>query len=132
MFAGLTSREEDPGEFSLSKEEIELFKNLGMHAVYLHICGELKQVLVDDYFPFDDSPEGDGWAFSKTNTDCEFWVPVIEKAVAKSLGSYEMMEGGKPYQAFNWLTGFPSHCLFHKSVTKQELWDYLIDAVKEK
>jgi hypothetical protein len=42
MFVGLTTKEEDPAEFSLSKEEIEMFKNLGMHAVYLYICGELK------------------------------------------------------------------------------------------
>jgi hypothetical protein len=89
--------------------------------------------MVDDMFPFDDSPEGDGWAFASVSSDSEYWVLVLEKAIAKCFGSYEIIEGGKPFQAFGWLTGFPSHCLFHADVTDEnDLWDQIIEAVKRK
>ena len=55
-------------------------------------------------------------------TDWEIWVNIIEKAYAKILGSYEAIEGGKAYQAFFLLTGFPSDCLYHSDYKVDDLW----------
>ena len=38
------------------------------------------------------------------------------------------MEGGKPYQAFYTLTGFPSDCVMHKGVDEDSLWERIREA----
>ena len=48
--------------------------------------------MVDDQFPYDESPEGDGWAFAKVSSDKEYWVLVLEKALAKAFGSYDLTD----------------------------------------
>jgi len=53
--------------------------------VRLWIDGELREVTVDDQFPYD--PYLENWAFSR-NTNFEIWVLVLEKAWAKVFGSY--------------------------------------------
>ena len=83
----------------------------GCYAVSLYVNGEEQTVVVDDQFPFDDRPEKDCWAMGHVSRDWEIWVNIIEKAFAKVLGSYEAIEGGKAYQAFMLLTGFPSDCI---------------------
>jgi hypothetical protein len=40
----------------------------------------------------------------------------MEKAYAKAFGSYEVTEGGKPYQAFGNLTGFPCDVVYHNEM----------------
>ena len=90
--------------------------------------GEAKVVVVDDLFPFDDTPEKDEWALGHVNKDWEIWVNIIEKAYAKVLGSYEAIEGGKPYQAFLFLTGFPSDVLTHRDYSVDDLWTLIKDA----
>ena len=59
----------------------------GCYAVQLYLNGELKIVVVDDYFPYDTFKEE--WAMSKPSEDSnEIWVLIIEKAWAKVFGSY--------------------------------------------
>lgn len=82
-------------------------------------------MVVDDYFPFDERPEKDKWAMASTGNDWEIWVNLLEKAYAKVLGSYEAVEGGKAYQAFFVLTGFPSDCLTHNEYEVNDLWDLI-------
>lgn len=97
----------------------------GCYALRLFVNGEPQVVVVDDYFPFDDTPEKDEWALGHVNKDWEIWVNLIEKAYAKVLGSYEAIEGGKPYQAFLFLTGFPSDVLTHRDYSVDDLWTLL-------
>ena len=59
--------------------------------------GEPKTIAIDDMFPFDDRPEKDVWAMGHVMKDWEIWVNILEKALAKVLGSYEAVEGGKAY-----------------------------------
>ncbi len=85
----------------------------GCYAISMYLNGENQVVTVDDKFLFDERPEKDVWAFAHVSKDWEIWVNLIEKAYAKVLGSYEAVEGGKPYQAFLFLTGFPSDSIMH-------------------
>lgn len=45
-------------------------------------------------------------------------------------GSYEVTEGGKPYQAFGNLTGFPSDVIYHNEMDHDVQWKVLLDAAK--
>ena len=100
----------------------------GAYAVRLYVNGEPQDVVVDDSFPYDETPEVDTYAFSRQSVDREIWVQVLEKAYAKVYGSYEAIEGGKPYQAFNTLTGFPSDCIVHKGIDEDSLWERIREA----
>ena len=100
----------------------------GAYAVRLYANGEPQDVVVDDSFPYDETPEVDTYAFARQTADREIWVQVLEKAYAKVYGSYEAIEGGKPYQAFYTLTGFPSDCLLHKGVDEDSLWERIREA----
>lgn len=55
---------------------------------------------------------------------------MLEKALAKVIGSYEAIEGGKPYQAFFFLTGFPSDVIYHDSIESGDLWENIIQGAK--
>lgn len=52
----------------------------------LYINGEPNTVVVDDYFPF--CERKNDWAFSRSSTEKEIWVLLLEKAWAKIHGSY--------------------------------------------
>ena len=70
----------------------------GIYTVKLFVNGEEHLISVDDYFPFEETPEADRWAFSRVNRrEHEIWPLILEKAQAKIYGSYERFEGGKPY-----------------------------------
>ena len=94
----------------------------GAYAVKLFVNGEPMDIVVDDHFPFDTRPEKDCWFFSRDTSENEIWVQILEKAYAKVFGSYEVIEGGKAYQAFANLTGFPSDILYHDEIEADSLW----------
>ena len=93
----------------------------GAYAVRFYINGEPTDVVIDDHFPCFEDPEKDCWAFSRGTSEVEIWVLLLEKAYAKVYGSFERIEGGKPYQAFNTLTGFPSDIIFHQTLEGLDL-----------
>ena len=94
----------------------------GAYAVRLYVNGEPNDIVVDDYFQYDTRPEKDNWLFSRDTTENEIWVQILEKAYAKVFGSYEIIEGGQPYQALCNLTGFPSEVLFHEALEDDDMW----------
>lgn len=102
----------------------------GCYAIRLFVNGEPRTVAIDDMFPFDDRPEKDVWAMGHVTKDWEIWVNICEKALAKVLGSYEAVEGGKAYQAFSYLTGFPSDYLLHSDYSLDELWTLIFEAAQ--
>jgi hypothetical protein len=119
--AAIGALAEEPNRF----DKIFLTKKsnfAGCYAVKLFVNGEPQVVVVDDFFPFDERPEKDNWAFGSVKKEWSIYVNVLEKAIAKTVGSYEAIEGGKAYQAFSYLTGFPSDCLFHSELSTEELW----------
>jgi hypothetical protein len=52
----------------------------------MEINGEIKTVVVDDRFPYNE--QRGKWAFSRPSSTREIWVLVLEKAWAKIFGSY--------------------------------------------
>ena len=58
-------------------------------------------------------------------------MQILEKAYAKVFGSYEVIEGGKPYQALLNLTGFPSDILYHDEIAQDALWKLIQKAARK-
>jgi len=76
-------------EFPQRIENIFLTKEVneaGCYALQLYVNGELRIVVVDDYFPY--CPHKSDWAFSRSDSQKEIWVMLLEKAWAKIFGSY--------------------------------------------
>ena len=80
------------------------------------ICGEWKEVVVDDFFPTDKIGEP---AFSKAQGN-ELWVMLLEKAWAKINGTYEGTIEGSPFEAFNFLEPCVSQYLDHNFI--EDVW----------
>ncbi|KRX04560.1 hypothetical protein PPERSA_04375 [Pseudocohnilembus persalinus] len=102
------------------------YNEFGIYAIWLHVNGEWKQIIIDDYIPcYNGQP-----IFSK-NTGNEIWVMLIEKAYAKAYGSYEIIDqGGNPAYALKELTGAPCFNFDkNKQLTgqqqEQEFWNFV-------
>lgn len=63
---------------------------MGAFAVRLCLGGKWKTVVVDDLVPC----IGDVPVYGRCRDGSELWVALIEKACAKSAGSYRALEGG--------------------------------------
>ena len=89
----------------------------GIYAVKVWKNGELKEVVIDDYFPCQyDEP-----CFSKANGN-ELWVLILEKVWAKLHGSYERIEAGHSHNVMTDLTGAPSFDLDMEETGEDVLW----------
>ena len=90
----------------------------GCYAVQFYINGEMRTVVVDDYFPFDAG--ADRWAFSQSSKTSdrhnEIWVLILEKAWAKIFGNYQRIEAGSSGEAMYPLTGCPQFSYMHDNV----------------
>ncbi|CAI5442119.1 unnamed protein product [Caenorhabditis angaria] len=73
----------------------------GVYRVKLCIEGEWKIIIVDDYLP---CYEGNEMAMAVGRRN-QLWVPLIEKAAAKAVGSYAMLHGALVTQGLSMLTG---------------------------
>lgn len=83
------------------------YNSAGAYAVRLCIDGLWTTTIVDDTFPAFIKP---GYVpqlmFSKSERQ-QLWVPLIEKAFAKLMGSYANIESGRLVEALGVLTGAP-------------------------
>lgn len=92
---------------------VSQFYNInGYYQVRLCRRGEWVVVNIDDYLPCDKNDEL-VFAFGKKR---QFWVPLMEKALAKLYGSYEAIARGACADGLQTLTGEPSEVLDRKSV----------------
>jgi calpain-15 len=99
----------------------------GCYAMRFYVNGEVETVVVDDLFPY--NPVTKNWAFSRSSTDHEIWVLLLEKAWAKMFGSYQRIEGGTTGEALPALTGAPAIVLTHEEIeNKESIWNQMYDA----
>lgn len=90
------------------------------------VDGQLRTIVVDDYFPFTTTKYGkEIFAFAKNKPEQnELWVQLLEKAWAKLCGSYEQTEMGRTSEFFQNFDGSPCDILWTD--------DYMSEQGKEK
>jgi calpain-15 len=104
----------------------DITNDYGLYAVSLVKNGEVKEVVIDDYFPcLDGSP-----CFSKANGN-ELWVLILEKCWAKLHGSYERIEAGHAHNVMTDLTGAPSIDLDIEQEGPEAIWDKLLQGERK-
>lgn len=85
-------------------------------------------VTIDDYLPFAKGYEESDLVYQRISEDNAVWAPLLEKAFAKYLGSYESLIGGFEYFAFQTISGTPTEELWLDELTQDELWEILVAA----
>ena len=98
----------------------------GIYAIQMQKNGELKEVVVDEFFPCDEL----GPCFSKANGN-ELWVLILEKCWAKLHGSYERIEAGFSHNVMTDLTGAPAFDLDMEEEGVDEMWEKLVKGEKK-
>ncbi|CAI5439239.1 unnamed protein product [Caenorhabditis angaria] len=98
----------------------------GVYRVKVCVEGEWKVIIVDDFFPCCNGKMT--MAVGRRN---QLWVPLIEKALAKALGSYSMLCGASVIRGLSLLTGAP--CILYytpkdDSIEVETFWAELISA----
>ena len=98
------------------------FNFAGKYRVKLHINGQLRTYILDDFFAT--NAKTGRWQFSYSK-EGEIWVQLLEKAWAKANGTYAKTIGGFTGEALTALTGGPSTRYEHSDVTVDELWGHV-------
>jgi calpain-15 len=75
----------------------------------MYIKGEMKEVILDDFIPCISKEKGP--AFTSANGP-ELWVLLLEKAWAKTYGSYDNIEAGLTREPLHDLTGAPTKTIW--------------------
>jgi hypothetical protein len=82
----------------------------GIYGVIFNIGGEPKPVILDDFFMHNDRKDSCFLQFKNG----KIWATLMEKAWAKTVGSYERIVGGLCVDAFGTFTGLPSRSFYHR------------------
>ena len=81
-------------------------------------------IAIDDYLPFIAS--NDIYTlYGQRGDDSSIWGPLLEKAIAKFVGSYDLISGGFETEAFSFLLGAPSKFYYLPDLTGEEIWDIM-------
>ena len=82
----------------------------GVYAFTMYNLGMPITVTIDDYLPYSKTIkfwEETSLKYSQVSQDNAVWFPLMEKAAAKYLGSYEAINGGLEESAFSMFLGAP-------------------------
>ena len=80
-------------------------QNIGAYRVTLSSDGWWRAMILDDFLPV----VGSTPAFARNREDpAQLWASLLEKAFAKTAGSYDGLVGGDPLEALETLTGAPT------------------------
>ena len=103
----------------------------GYYEICLFIDGQWQIVIIDDYIPFfniNGDLEYIGCS-PAPNVNCCYFM-LLEKALAKIKGSYVDTMGGYSGDIFQLLTGFSYKNIFHKEKTKEEIFDFINEKMR--
>uniref|UniRef100_A0A2K6WE65 Calpain catalytic domain-containing protein n=1 Tax=Onchocerca volvulus TaxID=6282 RepID=A0A2K6WE65_ONCVO len=102
----------------------KIYNPWGVYQIRLCIDGHWQVVLVDDFFPCHSQTHGLAFATGRRN---QLWVSLIEKALAKILGSYAKLPAGRTLEGLAILTGAPCTLLDLENHTDYDLvWAHLL------
>ena len=96
----------------------------GMYQVKFYIDGSFQTVTIDDYFP---CIKGTNVYYFTRPSNFEIWPVLIEKAWAKINGGYLNILNLWPGDLFKALTGFTFDDLVHPELTKEELFNEIVN-----
>jgi len=94
----------------------------GIYEVSLFKKGILHTYILDEYLPC--SPFGKP-IFTKTKSS-ELWTMLLEKAYAKSFGSYEALVSGDSCDGLTDLTGCPVEKIEFSDISPETIWEMLL------
>jgi len=97
---------------------------VGLFQVQLCVRGLWQTITLDEYIPC--YPRG-GPKFTKCK-ERELWVSFIEKAFAKTYGSYERCIEGDASNGMTTLTGCPVKTIRFKDKNEEEIWAQLMES----
>ena len=110
----------------------EIFKNTeltetGVYGFNFYLQGMPISLTIDDYLPYY-TGDDQYTLYGQKGADGSFWGPLLEKAVAKYIGSYDLISGGLEYEAFQMLIGAPWNYHQLSKLNVDEIWDLLVIA----
>jgi hypothetical protein len=95
----------------------------GAYSVEFLVCGVPVEILLDDYFPYNQDNQ---LVFSKPKSN-ELWFLFLEKAIAKLYGGYTAIDALNMTEAFELVTGMPSVQHNLKIFNEKTLWNLMKD-----
>jgi len=99
----------------------------GAYSVKFLICGIPVEIVLDDYFPCNDSKN---LLYSRPLTN-ELWFLLLEKAFAKLYGSYNEIRNVYISEALELMTGMPSYQHNLREINEDELWECMVNYDKK-
>jgi len=110
-----------------------------VYGVTLSLNGSFKEIYVDNYFPYNTSLEALEYAKAVDIREdseeeyniIELWVPILEKAIAKAAGSYEVISGSAAEALFSVFTGYQACCVQMGNMSTDEVFDKLLSYDKK-
>ena len=120
--AAISAVAEDPVRIE-DKFKIHELNEESVYAVELYPLGIPTVVTVDGFIP---TGLYGGTKFAYAGDDNSLWVMVLEKAIAKTYGTYAAMIGGDSVMGVSLLTGTPSVRYYSNNSTSDELWEAIL------
>lgn len=103
---------------------VESDESLGVYCFRFTVPdGTPRRVCVDGRVPMNPTKRKHAPLYASALEPGEMWPVLVEKAVAKLLGSYEAMEWGKPGEGMGLLTGAVGRLYYRESQTGREMGD---------
>lgn len=112
----------------------QVFNAKGLYTFILRKNGNLEEILIDDYIPVNK----EGVPLFSNITEAAIWMPLLEKAMAKSYGSYEKLISklDTPCKTFEDITYAPAELIktptSKEKERQDELWLQLVDHLNQK
>jgi calpain-15 len=93
----------------------------GIFALNVVVRGAPAVVTIDDYLPYKGTTTKT-LAYGKASSDGAIWGPILEKAFARTMGTYTTISGGQTIEALNFLTGAPGQSFSLPSTGVNATW----------